>query len=505
MSYTPGQGPRVIWKPSPSNRSKGPVVLVNADNKATPTITTADGKVITGKFLNEVEGARQFEFPRELVAQGNLNLNVGDASATIERGSVSYEGPPDLSQFNARSKGSVGYPTGINPGGMYGFTQQGFGVSPADLTQYFPDAEQTALAKFKFTDPSKYVQEYGKTATNIFKDNYKLSNDLALDSLDTELKGLQSFAPAAAALKRSLIAEDNAFNQQQRTQQVNTALPGVQGALTQQFQDAQTYASGSVPDSVLDAGLSLTARSRAADKSAAGGFGASSSVARRASDLMEAEDRIRLSQYGNQLLGNNIETQAALFLAPTQYSNAGAQINVNPSVSATQLSSNISGQLNSLNNLSASQALNTEVSQRTFDTNRRQARRDLNTQIQNNFNLQKFGYQVGYAGAVAGAGQTDINTQVGLQQQQQYYDLMRQYQGQSQNAGTIGSIFSSVGTLFGSGGGSSITDSIGSAIGKGGGGGGSSSSSFGGDIDSAFSSADSFSNFEIPDFSFSPF
>jgi hypothetical protein len=505
-SYTPGQGARVIYKPNPSNPGKGPVVLVPSGTTDTPTITTADGQVITGRFINEVEGARQFEFPRSIITQGNLNLNVGGSSAPIERGSISYEGPPDLSQFNARAKGSIGVPTGINPGGQFGYSQLGYGVAPADLNALFPEATKTQLAKFKFTDPSEFAASYSKGVTDQFRSNFDLSQDLALEGLDTELKGLEAFTPAAAALKRSTIAADNTFNQGERTRQVDSTIPGARAALTEQLADARVFASGGVPDAITDRALTLTNRSRAADQAVAGGFGASSSVARRSSDLMDAESRIKLAQYGNQLTGQNLEAQAALFLAPTQYSTAGASINVNPLISGSQLAASQQGQLNNLNTISAGNALSSTTGQQMFKTQQRQGVRDFNANIENQFAMSKFGYQVGYAGAVAGAGQTDINTQVGMQQQQQYLQTMQQYMGQSQNAGTISSIFSGVSSIFGGAGGmSGITNSLGSIGGKGGGGSTPQVSAFGDAGTTAYSDAAAFSNFEIPDFSYTSF
>jgi hypothetical protein len=84
---------------------------------------------------------------------------------------------------------------------------------------------------------------------------------------------------------------------------------------------------------------------------------------------MSAEQRMQLSQYGDQLLGQNVATRAELFLPPTQYSTAGADVSVMPSQSASVLAASTLGQLNELANISATTALGTTVNQEQFSAN----------------------------------------------------------------------------------------------------------------------------------------
>lgn len=82
-----------IWKPSTVySWKKQPVLLVPSETEGVPTITTADGKTYTGKFINNNEGRKQYGFPAELVNMENLTVSYGGQTATIATGSTSYEG-----------------------------------------------------------------------------------------------------------------------------------------------------------------------------------------------------------------------------------------------------------------------------------------------------------------------------------------------------------------------------------------------------------------------------
>ncbi len=249
-------------------------------------------------------------------------------------------------------------------------------------------------------------------------------------------------------------------------------MPNAAGDLAAQRARATSFASGQVPDSITGGqnALELGIRSASADQSRAGGFGASSSVARKASDLLSTQQSINLSKYGDQLLSGNIKDTANLFLAPTEYSNAGGQVNVNPSVSASQLIDRNLAMVNGLSSIPATTGLQSTTQQNQFRTNQTQANNDLNAGIQNTFSLDKFGYNASYAQSVAGAAQTNTNIGLEQQQQQMYAQLAQQYMQEAQSAQSVTSALNGVAGLFQGLGGISGLSSIGS---KGGGGKGS--------------------------------
>lgn len=452
-----------IWKPSTINTWKRGIAFLAPDstNKGqAPTIVGPNGQTYTGKYVNTNEGRHQWIFPSELAGMEGLKVNFGGQTSTIAQGSQSYEGA-DLSGWQPRDKGTLGSMSG-NP---YAPNINGYGVSPADLTGLFPqptfaDFNSIRGAKYKNVDPFDFAAKYGDFSRGELSKNFAQAQSFSDQTLSNELKNLQSYVPAASALKRSETALDNVFNQQQRQAQVNSALPGAMEALNAQGERAAAYAQGQLPNAIDNAGLELGIRSRAADQAYGGGFGTSSNVARKASDLMSAEQRFQIAQYGEGLTANNIQSKAALFLAPTEYSNAGSQINVNPTVSPAQLTANLLGQVTQTASIPAGQAFSSQIQQNQFDANLRQqtqqfnasgnfAESQFNAGVSNQFSLAKFGYQVGYAGAVAGAAQTDINTGLALQQQEQARQVAEENAKRARDAQTVGSVAGAAATVIG--------------------------------------------------------
>lgn len=280
-------------------------------------------------------------------------------------------------------------------------------------------------ADYEMVDPSKISAEYGDIARGEAKANSKLSSEIALDQLDTELKGLKTYAPAAAALQRGEIANDNAFNQAQRLAQLEAADPNLQSDLMGQRDRANAFASGRMPSSIDDRALELGVRSKAADYASMGGFGVRSSAARKASELMSAEQRIGLSQYGDQLLTSNIGNRAQLLLAPTEYANAGSQISAVPSVSGSQLAANAQAQLNDKTIISSETALANKTQQEEFKTGLEQDTRKFNTGLAatKDINQAQLNLQAG-------------TTNVGNQLQADTFNVSNQLQADTFNAQT---------------------------------------------------------------------
>jgi len=441
-----------LYKPA---TSKGPVVLVPSSVTDVPTITLKDGTVIKGTFVNNVEGNRQYKFPSSIINQTGLTLGVGNDKATLGSGASAYQGP-SLSSLAPRGKGSVSGAPGADTSGIdpkYQPSQIGYGMAPADIEKLFPKPTHMKETKLDFTDPTAYAKTFQDYVNTSFTKNVDVSKNIALSELNTELEGMQAFVPAAQALQQKTVSADNTFNQEERTKQVNSVLGKQVENLDKQAEDAAVYASGRLPDSEMDKALTLNARGAAADKASVGGFGASSSVARKTSDLLDASQRLDIAKYGNSLVSSNASEEAALKLAPTEYANAGSQIKVTPGESAGARQATTLAALNSYGLLPVQSGLTTTVQQKQVQANFTNDASKTNASIDNTFALSKFGYQANYAGAVAGAAQTDVNTQVGLAQQQQYLQTMQGYQNQSQTTGLIGAgisgVTQAIGSIFG--------------------------------------------------------
>lgn len=441
--------------------------LLENTNLVSGGFYTDDGELVErfNRFQGTPEGgaapAVKFSASKPGGAYGqNLTARFTDSSGKVyeyklPEGGQRYEGdlndPESLQAVNKGPLGGGGAPGGFAPGQI-----GNFGFFPAFLGDQFPSPslaryKNIETAPYSPTDVMDFAKAFGSFNREEVAKNYEQAKGFALDELQTELKGLEGFVPAASALKRRETALDNIFNQQQRTQQLNTALPGVIGDLEAQAERARAFASGRAPDEITDRALELGIRSQAADSAYAGGFGTGSSVARKVSDLMSAEQRIRLSQYGDQLLSGNINQKAAIELAPTEYSNAGEQIRVTPEVGAGRLTSQNLSELNQATLLSPANALSSTIQQNQFATSLEQQTRQFNAgnQLQksifntgqrNQFKLDKFQYLVGYAGTVAGAAQTNTNTAVALQQQQQYGQIFQDNLDKTQAANQLSSI-----------------------------------------------------------------
>lgn len=465
------------------------LVFVSPNESSPPTIKVGD-KTFTahrpapGEGTYKGDSGYQFIFPSEL--QDYLGQD-----AELSYGGKSQGVNLDPQQEFRADGGGIGDMHAapnkdLGGGGAYGASVVGgFGAVPANILAEFPDAthaeyEAIKAAKYNFTDPFKFAEKFGAFNRTEYEKNFNQSQDLALRSLETELQGLTEFIPAMSALKRQETSIDNQFNQQERTNQLNTALPGfVEGVnedLSGQRGRANAFASGRIPDENQDRAFELGIRSASADRSAAGGFGARSSVARKASDLMSAEERVKLSQYGDSLLGQNVNARtnfANFQLAPLEYANAGSQINVNPSVSVSQLTSSYANAISAFSGLTTGQAIGVQTQQEQFKTGLEQTTNQFNASnklnlsmfnagVDNQFALTKFGYKAGYASSVAAATQTGLNTQFGLDQQNAYNEMLEKYMGKSQDSGLLNSLFSGGAALFGSGGLSGLTGKGGS-------------------------------------------
>jgi hypothetical protein len=327
-----------------------------------------------------------------------------------------------------------------------------YSVVPAYLGNQNPTPIQIKPSNYEFTDPIDFAKTFGKDYLDAYLKNFGISSSLGLDQLSTELKGLQAFAPQAAALKRSQLTVDNLFNQLERTTQVNRAMPNARGDLTDQRNRALSYTKGSFGDAIDDSNAAADRASNAADLSFRGGFGAESSVARKTSALMSAKEKFALSQQGEALLTQNMQTEANLFLAPTSYSNAGQSINVTPEVGAGRASSAIFGDLNTRNNIDLPTALQNKIQQGQWNTGRLDNINLANVNNANQSNLLRFQYDTGYAAAVAGATQTGINTQVSISQQNEARKTFLDYMKQAQKNQEAGAWSKLLGTVLSIGG-----------------------------------------------------
>jgi len=447
----------IIYKPQ---TRKGPVFLSDIEGSP-PTITLADGRTFTAVRGDRAGGVYkghdgyQWVFPKDVLGQEGAKLTFNGKTQDLKNTNMSYRGDA-IGSLSESSKGAIGSPMEANvPGGFAPGTVGSTGVAPAFIGDQFPKAVTTnydpitgAAPTYQYIDPIKFGQQYNPFQLGEIKKNAAFSKELALDAVDTELQALTKYVPQSAAIKREQTAQDNTFNQAERTRQVNTAVPDVVKDINQQAEDARAYARGEVPNDVVDRALELGVRSAAADVAATSGFGVRSSAARKTSDLMSAEKRIGLSQYGNQLLSSNMQARQELFLAPTSYSNAGQQVNVMPSLSGSQLQQQNLSETNQNVLVQGTTAFQNATQQSQFISNLIQQTQQFNATntLQNdqynatnlnNFALSYFNYLNSYVNSLAGAMQTSVNTDLAISQQGAARDEANKQKKKTQDANAL--------------------------------------------------------------------
>lgn len=456
-------GQSIIWKPS---TGKGPVLLLNHDASSPPTITLDDGTVVTGKKAGtggtsgvyNAEGAYQWVFPNTVLDKANATLSVEGQDQKLTTTNTSYRGDA-VGSLSESSKGSIGDPSSIQNSaggsGTFGKFTPGnigaYGVAPANISADFPkvDTIPGAEANYQYVNPLTFAKQYTPAIRQQQNANFAQGGDQALSAINTELSGLKNYTATAVGLKQNVVASDNATNQAQRTQQVATAVPDVRNDLNNQAADARTYASGAAPDAVLNNAIGLNSRSNAAQATTAGGFGTGSIDSQKISDLMSAKDRISLSQYGEGLMSSNATARQTLNLAPTEYSNAGQQINAAPSISGSQLQETNASSINNLTSISASNAFANSTQQSQYMSNLDQQTQQFNATNTNNFALSFFNYLNSYTNSLAQAGQTNSNTAVEVQQQQDAKNASDKTANNTRHQNAIQSIMGATGSVAG--------------------------------------------------------
>lgn len=363
--------------------------------------------------------------------------------------------------FDGNYEGT-GFGEGENPddygegGGGIAATPIRNGPFPEFPTVDFPEIE---TAPYQKTDVVEFAKRFGEFNRGELNRNFEQAQDFSLKALDTELKGLKAFAPAAAALARRESSVDNQVNQARRSAQVDATLPtardtfsNIGRTLRSQAKRAERYASGRLQSGIEDAALELNIRSRAADMSNASGVGPRSETAAKTSNLMSAETRFGISQYGESLTGQNVGQQeqlireeAQLLLAPTVYNDLGNQIKPTPEVGAGRLTYQGYGAANEATLVSPGQALQSEIQQEQFGTTLEQRTREFNATGKfsaETFNANgifqsrvgQFQSDAAYNSAVTAANQAELNFAAALELQSLQQDGYNVGVSQAQSA-----------------------------------------------------------------------
>lgn len=228
-----------------------------------------------------------------------------------------------------------------------------------------------------------YSQDYSNavnTANNlsVYDEAFNLSLGYAQQASDANLANNMNWAAAMQPFIQGLTASDNAFNQQQRLSAVEYALPGARQTTLNAIDRGNTYAQGRLISSIDDRAFESVSRSMAADSTFLRGFGDDSTVGRKASDLMSAQDRLGISMMGESSLQNWLQVGNQMFVDQPIKSDVGSQVSVTPTMDVGTAALAGSEWLGSMNMISATDAMNASIGVAST-----QAQYDLQTQMFN--------------------------------------------------------------------------------------------------------------------------
>ena len=235
-------------------------------------------------------------------------------------------------------------------------------------------------ANFNFTDPlesAKKTAEFNKTQSD---QNFLTGIDRGREVQRQELLGIQEFATGISDTQRQLIEQENAFNQAQRLQAVEFAIPGVQDTFRRQRERAETLASGRLLSTAEDRAFELASRSVSADGTFTRGFGDDSVVGRRQSEILSAQQRLGLTQIGENFLSRSLQQAAGLLVDTPLKANISQRLPAQPNVPLASIVGQQQQIENQLTTINPATALQAQIGQEQFQTNLEQSTNIFNAQ-----------------------------------------------------------------------------------------------------------------------------
>lgn len=402
---------------------------------------------------------------------------------------------PDNNLSSEEEAGSTEFEGGSGSefGNNIGFeSNQGFAFPQSDFSSLsFTPITPTFVPPTPVVDPIERTEEVGVFNRLQNQINFDIAKSNALELTQLEFDGLESFNRQARALQQEGIAEENlfnqgevslanefnrseipaanlfnqeqiadanAFNQDQRLTQLEKALPGAADTINRQIERGSTLAEGRFVTDAEDRAFEVAARSASADGTIARGFGDDSVFGKRASELLSAEQRLQLSQSGEQTLnrfltlGANLSFDQPIKQNPVlnqplefqpQQARTSQDVRGAPSVPTSTLAVGEKSELNQLSTISPVQAISFDINQNQFQSgvDKFNSTLDFNSQQFNSSTGLKVDLEKLYAetfNSQQEASAINLGIQTGLTQQQ-FQDQLKAGQQASTNQ-AIGSV-----------------------------------------------------------------
>lgn len=223
---------------------------------------------------------------------------------------------------------------------------------------------------------AQFTGDYNRTA---YGQNLDDSRQYTRALIESDLQAIQQFSPRAIALARQTLQEDNAYNQNQLVNNYESVVPGARALINENLDRARQLSTGRFSDNVQQRGFEASSRNLAADSNAFRGFGTDSPYSQKVSDLLSANERLKLQETGSNLAQKWLMTASQTVVDKPINANFSSRLPVTPSVSGSQLATGQLAELNQLTTISPTAALQSDIQQRQFDVSNRIAQNQTQT------------------------------------------------------------------------------------------------------------------------------
>lgn len=259
-----------------------------------------------------------------------------------------------------------------------------------------PSALSFQRTELEFTDPIETLRAIAKENKGQISENYLLSLQQAGQLSEANKNQLVDYLSTMSPLQLQMVGIENAFNQQQKLQAAETAVPGIADTLRGEIKNAQTLASGRLLRDAEDRALEQTARSAGADAAWTRGLGDDSLAGKRLSDQLSVSQRLGLMQQGQSYMNTAVQLANQTLMDTPNKANLSQQIPGTPQRTVSDIATQQWEMWNRGTTMTPGEAQSSIVQQRA-----KQA--DLDTALQSEYN--KYMYEIMAANTQA------INTQ----------------------------------------------------------------------------------------------
>lgn len=383
-----------IYKPQ---TRKGPVFLSPTQGSGPPQIKLPSGQIVTAVRADQAGGSffghegYQYVFPNDVLGQQGAVLMFDGQTQSLGNTNMAYRGT-QFGSLGESSNGAIGDPNSMmgGMGGMGNPFMMNFNPINYQPIKYKPfktdpiapiapiNIGGIETAPYNFTDPIAAANRYNQFNTGQEEQAYQTGIQRGTELTNLDMQSIGNFAQNMSGLQQNLVAGENAFNQAQRLQAVDFAMPDLRSTLDRKRGRAETYASGRLLSSAEDRAYELAAKSASADSSAVRGFGDDSVFGRRTSDILSAQQRLGISQMGEGMLNDWITQGSSILIDQPLKSSISQRLPSTPPILPSQQAAQQQNNLTNLTTVPLQFGISSEINQNQFSTNLEQGTRQFN-------------------------------------------------------------------------------------------------------------------------------